>query len=114
VAVLPGALTAFGGACEFVGLGLVVREIVDDRRQARILFVAKRSPTRPRRRYPGKALPRSARLLPSTPMAMSQAEQQRVLTQVLHNLDAAAYNALIEMRKALDSQLDNSVGELAR
>lgn len=32
--------------------------------------------------------------------------------QAFHNLDAAAYNALTEMRKALDSQLDNSVDEL--
>ena len=27
--------------------------------------------------------------------------------QAFHNLDAAAYNALVEMRKALDAQLDH-------
>lgn len=32
--------------------------------------------------------------------------------QAFHNLDAAAYNAVIEMHKALDAQLDSFGDEL--
>jgi hypothetical protein len=105
-------LTALGGAFEFVGLGLVVREIADDRRQAKQLFVARRPRSKPRRRYPARALAKSGRLMPGAPVALSPAEQQRALVQAFNKLDAAAYNALLEMRKALDAELDGSVDEL--
>ena len=109
---LSGILTALGGACQFVGLGLVVKEIADDRAQARRLFVARQWPTRPRRRYPGRAIPRTARLFTGAPVLLSPSEQQRAVLQGLHNLDAATANALVEIRKALDSELDASVDAL--
>jgi hypothetical protein len=111
--VLPGVLTALGGVCQLVGLALVVKEIVEDRRQARRLFVPRPRPTRPRRRYPGKALPRSGALTPFESL-QTAARQQQALRETIRKIDAAVYNALIEMRESLDTPARHGGGEAER
>jgi hypothetical protein len=111
VTALPGLLTALGGACELTGLVLVIKEIADDRRQAKRLFVPRRVPAKPRRRYPGKALPRSGATSPFESM-QTAARQQQALRAATSQIEAAMINAFIAMRKSLDTQHDTTVDQL--
>lgn len=99
-----------GGLCELAGLGLVVREIARDREQARRLFVAKRRGRPPKRSYPPHQSPRPRFGFPSA--VYRQAHQLSQIVDWVGRIDAAAYNNFIDMRKALDAQLDGAVDAL--
>ena len=107
--VLAGVLTSAGGVCELSGLILVVKEIADDRKRARRLFAARPRQAKPRRRYPGRALPRSASL-PSR--FSSAAEEQRAILPAISKLEADTFNAIVELRKTVERQLDDTAHEL--
>jgi hypothetical protein len=104
-------LGATGGVCELVGLVLVAKDIADDRRQARRLFAPRQRRTRPRRRYPPKAGPRSPTQSPVDSMRPAS-QQQDALRKAIANIEVSVYNALIEMRKSLDAQHDEAVEQL--
>jgi hypothetical protein len=103
-------LSITGGVCELVGLVIVALGIVRDRRRARTLL-ADRPPGAPRERhYPSHRFPRS-----TTPLASGMttpATSQRALAEWVAKIDAATYNAHIEMQKLLDTQLDESIDAL--
>jgi hypothetical protein len=109
--LLAAVLSATGGLFELAGLGLVVVGIARDRDQARRLFVAKRRTQRPRRTYPPKAMPRSYPGYPG-PFASGGSGDLRKLAEYISKVDAAAYNNFIDMRKALDAELDRSMEDL--
>jgi hypothetical protein len=111
VTALSGILTAVGGGFELVGLGLVVKEIADDRARARRLFSPRRRKLKPRRRYPGRLSAGSLAGSRSNSMRPA-ATQQRELEAATAKMGAILANGLIGMRKALDTQLDQSVDEL--
>jgi hypothetical protein len=108
--VLAVVLSVVGGLCELAGLGLVVLGIARDRKQARELFVSKPRPERPSRSYPPKVSPQSPSLL--TNPAYTASHNIRAIAELVTKVDAAAYNAYIEVKRALDEQLDEAVDDL--
>ncbi len=108
--ILALALSVAGGLCELAGLILVVIEIARDRDQARRLFRNRPRRLRRKRSYPSKALPR--RYLGFPDQMSTRESQLRAILEHVAKIDAAAYNAFIDMRKALDTELDESVDRL--
>lgn len=99
-------LTATGGLCELVGLGLVVKEIYEDREHARsLLSVRSKGAPRPPQ-YPGRF-----RAPPPSPYeSMKSAAQLRSeLSRDLGRVTAAVANALVDQRKAVDKQLIEAI-----
>lgn len=94
-----------GALSELAGLWLVVVGIARDRERARTLFARRKHPEPPRRSYPG-------RQFPSTPLASYGPPSGSQLRQDILRLEASAANALIGIRKAVDAELDRSVGAL--
>src|SRR5215207_7970735 len=113
--VIAIGLSAIGGLCELAGLALVALDIRHDRQQAKRLFVPRPRRERPRRSYPAKAShARSTSLLGGVSYG-GQSDQRRIaeaLARSVSAIDTAAYNALIEMRKTLDRELDRAADDL--
>jgi len=102
-------LSAAGGLCELSGLFLVVREIAADRRRAQELFPTGQQPPRRTRRYP----PRVPAPGPD-PWAQLRPPRSGELEQRVGRGLAMLANAMTDLRKATDAQLDSSVAELRR
>src|SRR5215216_2025297 len=115
--VIAIGLSAIGGLCELAGLALVALDIRHDRQQAKRLFVPRPRRERPRRSYPAKASPRPVHLgsLLGGVSYGGQSDQRRIARSVARSvsaIDTAAYNALTEMRKTLDRELDRAADDL--
>lgn len=107
---LAVALSVIGGLFELAGLLLVALGIARDRQQARRLFAPRPRKPRPTRSYPPKAMPRR---YPSFPTLLERdSHQLRKLAEYVSKVDAAAYNAFIDLRKTLDAELYESVDHL--
>jgi hypothetical protein len=109
VTALAIVLSTLGGLSELVGVALVVFEIRDDRRRAEHLFQPRTVHPQPKRQYPGRVLPPG----PSPFSGMMPADrQQRDLENALGKIGTTLANGLIDMRKAVDSQLDVGLSRL--
>jgi len=109
VAALIILLSSVAGLLELAGLFLVVREIAADRRRAQELFPPAPQAPRRKRTYPPK--------LPSPgpdPYAQITRPRAGQLEQQVGRGFSMLANAMIDMRKAVDEQLDSSVAELIR
>lgn len=110
MSALAVTLSVAGGLFELGGLMLIVRGIGRDRAQAHRLFAPKRRERTPRRSYPPKVMPRRYPSFGST--GLRQSDQLRRIVEYVAEVDAAAYNNFVGMRKALDAELDRSVADL--
>lgn len=102
-------LTAFGGACELAGLWVVVRGIRQDRERAARLLVRRPRKTGPRRTYPGHQT-----VSPFTPRWLGglHGNPARAIAEHVDRIEASVANGLIGIRRAADTELDNSVANL--
>jgi len=100
-------LSAASGLSELAGVFLVVREIAADRRRAQELFPTAEQVPRRERSYP----PRVPAPGPN-PWAQLTLPRAGELEQQVGRGLAMLANAMIDLRKALDTQLDSSVAEL--
>jgi hypothetical protein len=104
-------LTAVGGACELAGLWIVVRGILQDRQRAARLLVRRERKPGPKRSYPAEVF--SSGLTPPWASSMyGDRMQMRGVIEHVQRLEASVANILIRIRKAVDTELDNSVANL--
>jgi hypothetical protein len=96
--------SAAGGLCEFVGLVLVIFEIREDRLRAARLFGPRRRPTVRQRRYPGRVMAPG----PNPFGSLTSSARQQTDTEAMGKIAALLANALINMRKAVDAELDRT------
>ena len=107
---LAAILSIAGGCSELVGLVIVMAGIVRDQRRAGDLFRQRPAPKRRSRQYGPHQFPRS-----TTPLASgvsTTARDLRGIAASVARIEAAAYNAFIDMQKAFDTQLDESINAL--
>lgn len=110
-AALAIGFAVVGSVCELAGLAIVVRGILRDRDRARRLFVRQRRARPPERTYPGRQM--ASPLTPSWARPM-HGDQLRAIVEYVSRMEASVADGLIGIRRAVDTELDNSVELLRR
>ena len=96
-----------GGACELLGLAIVIREIASDRARGRQLLARLDSRKPPKRTHPlapmasSSPMPNAGLMSHSTQVAETYREVQR--------LEARVSGALVKLKQITDAELDQAV-----
>src|SRR4051794_30881119 len=105
-------LGVVGAVLELIGLALVAQGISEDRREARKLLAAPPPrPSRPERTYPAPLPVPPRRYGPSSQRDLSASERVRN-EDAIARIATRLTNAVIEVRKQADEQVDKAIDEL--
>ncbi|KKK84343.1 hypothetical protein LCGC14_2784320 [marine sediment metagenome] len=110
--VVAVVLFGLGGVLELSGLAIVVVGITQDRRHARRVLGPMGEWKAPERSYPGRASapPES----PYGSVLSSESKRLRDVERTFARFGSEVANAFVRMRKALDTQLDETASVISR